>query len=247
MENQGHSGKEQEIKSFYNTYKRKQEVTGINLRHYMVFDRCIKAGLKRDHHVLEIGCGIGTFTRLIARYITKGTITATDISNESIDEAQKNKLLSDRVNFIVSDMTDFVSDKKFDFVVMVDVLEHIPFEQYDQLFRLIDQLTHMDSILAMNIPHPDMIRHIRANHPEMLQIVDNPVEMDYLSANIYKNHFRLSGYKPYSINNTGDDYIFMTFEKQSRQKAFRQISTIRIIMQKLMYRINFLRLLIFSR
>ncbi len=247
MENKDHSGQAQEIKSFYNTYKRKQGVTGITLRHYMVFDKCIKAGLKRDHHVLEIGCGIGTFTQLIARFINKGTITATDISNESIDEAKKNNLLSGRVKFFVSDMTDFISDNKFDFVVMVDVLEHIPFEQYDQLFRLIDRFTHSNSILAMNIPHPDMIKHIRATHPEMLQIIDNPVEMDYLSGNIYKNNFRLSKYHPYSINNTGNDYVFMTFEKNSRQKAFRQIPTMRIIRQKLIYRINFLRLLIFSR
>jgi trans-aconitate 2-methyltransferase len=245
MENTSNHGNQQAIKSFYNSFKKKQVITGVNLRHYMVFEKCIRAGLKKDHQILEIGCGIGTFTRLMASYIKKGSIIAADISNESIEEAKRRIKPSQKVKFIVSDMSDFQSDIKFDFVVMVDVLEHIPFESYDKLFGMIGSCTHENSILAMNIPHPDMIRFIRKNHPEMLQIIDNSVEMDHLSSHIYKNGFRLSSYNPYCIHNEDNDYVFMTFEKEGRTKTFGLIPKLKIQKRKFYYRLkyNLLRLI----
>lgn len=247
MENTSKTDDRQAISSFYNEFKKKQAVTGVNLRHYMVFDKCIRAGLKRSHHVLEIGCGIGTFTRLLARFIKEGSIVATDISNESIEEASKTLKSSRNVKLLVSDMKDFTSEIKYDFVVMVDVLEHIPFEQYDQLFSMINENTHENSIFALNVPHPDMIRYIRKNHPGMLQIIDNSVEMDFLSGHIYKNGFRLSGYNPYCIHNHDNDYVFMTFEKNIKKKAFRLVSKFRIRKQKLFFRFKYYSTLVFSR
>lgn len=240
MENNKISEDRQTISSFYNKFKQQQAETGVNLRHYIVFDKCIKAGLKKNHHVLEIGCGIGTFTRLLARFITSGDIVATDISNESIELAKQSLKSSGKTKFIVSDMRDFNPGSNFDFVVMVDVLEHIPFEQYDQLFGIINANTHGNSVLAMNIPHPDMIRFIRKNHPEMLQIIDNSIEMDFLTQHISKNGFRLTGYKPYCIHNSDNDYVFMTFEKCDKNKTFRDLSKLKIRKRKLIFRIKYM-------
>jgi len=240
MENNNIPGDRDAISSFYNTFKKKQIMTGVNLRHYMVFNKCVRAGLKRDHQILEIGCGIGTFTQLTSRYLTKGSILATDISNESIEEAKKRIPVSRKVNFMVSDMSDFTSDTKFDFVVMVDVLEHIPFDQYDQLFSIINKCTHENSIFAINIPHPDIIRYFRTNRPEQLQIIDNSVDMDYLSGKIYNHNFILTSFSTYCVHNEDNDYAFITFAKESKKKEFNRIPKIKVIKRKLVYRIKYL-------
>lgn len=247
MENINKTDDRQAISSFYDGFRKQQAATGVNLRHYLVFDKCIRAGLKSNHNVLEIGCGIGTFTRLLARFIKGGNIVATDISSESINLARQFFKASPKVELLVSDMKEFTSEIKFDFVVMVDVLEHIPFEQYDQLFSIINENTHEHSIFAMNIPHPDMIRYIRNNHPEMLQIIDNSVEMDFLSKQIYKNGFMMSGYNPYCIHNSDNDYVFMTFEKNNKKKAFRLISKFKIRKRKLFFRLKYFSSLAFYR
>jgi len=127
------------------------------------------------------------------------------------------------------------------------VLEHIPYEQYAQLFSIINANTHENSILAINIPHPDIIRFLRKHHKDMLQIIDNSVEMDFLSDHIYKNGFRLSGYKPYSIHNIGNDYVFMTFEKSDKNKSFQPISKYNIITRKLVFRMKYITSLLFSK
>jgi trans-aconitate 2-methyltransferase len=247
MENQNLSEDRQTISSFYNEFKKQQAETGVNLRHFIVFDKCIKAGLKKRHHILEIGCGIGTFTGLLASFVTKGNIVATDISNESVELARKILRSSDKVKFIVSDMTDFNPGIKFDFVVMVDVLEHIPFDQYGQFFSTLNANTHENSILAINIPHPDMIRFLRKNQPEKLQIIDNSVDMDFLSNHIYINGFRLTGYQTYSIHNAANDYVFMTFEKHDRNKSFKDISRFNIRVRKLIFRFKYMASLVFAR
>jgi len=247
MENNNQSEDRQTISSFYDEFKKQQAATGVNLRHYIVFDKCIQAGLKKNHRILEIGCGIGTFTQLLARFITKGNIIATDISSESIEIAKNTFKSSQKVKFIVSDMKDFTAENKFDFVVMVDVLEHIPFGQYDQMFRIINTNTHENSILAINIPDPDALSYMRKTHPEKLQIIDNSINMDFLSKFIYQNSLKLTGYQPYSINNSENDYVFMTFEKDNKIKDFRDLSTFKILIRKLFLRLKYLSSLVFAK
>jgi uncharacterized phage-like protein YoqJ len=92
-----------------------------------------------------------------------------------------------------------------------------------------------------------MIRFIRKNHPEMLQIIDNSVETDFLSEHAYKNGFRLNSYNPYCIHNRENDYVFMTFDKQSKVKAFERISNNTIRKRKFLYRLKYVVLLAFYR
>jgi cyclopropane fatty-acyl-phospholipid synthase-like methyltransferase len=236
MGNKDKTEDRQAISSFYNEFKKEQALTGVNLRHYLVFDKCIKAGLKKNYNVLEIGCGIGTFTKLLSGFIKDGNIVAADISNESIELARSRMGAIKNTRFIVSDMTDFKADIKFDFVVMVDVLEHIPFEQYDNLFSVINSCSHENSVLAINIPHPDMIRFLRKTSPEKLQIIDNSVDMDFLAKHIYNNGFRLASYLPYSIHNLETDYVFITFLKKNYFQVFHNKPKNQIKVKKLIFR-----------
>ena len=74
-------------------------------------------------NALEIGCGTGTFSALIAGAVEH--LTAIDISQEFIDTARQRHTEVPNLTLLKADATDDLPDHKFDPIVMLDVLEHI--------------------------------------------------------------------------------------------------------------------------
>ena len=82
-----------QIKEFYDGHAKEiQQHVGVNIRHRSIMQRLRRAGLHKDHRVLEIGCGIGTLTSLLAKYVSVGTIHAVDISEGAVQIAQDRHL-----------------------------------------------------------------------------------------------------------------------------------------------------------
>ena len=90
-----------EIKEWYNTYTGRQKNIGVNLRHYTVIENATNAGLKKNPSVLEVGCGIGTLTVLLSKYLKKGSLLATDISDESINIARQHLRKFTNTEFLI--------------------------------------------------------------------------------------------------------------------------------------------------
>ncbi len=74
-------------------------------------------------NALEIGCGTGTFSALIAEAVEH--LTAIDISQEFIDTARRRHAEVPNLTLLKADATEDLPDHKFDSIVMLDVLEHI--------------------------------------------------------------------------------------------------------------------------
>jgi len=228
-----------EIKNWYNVFSKKQLTTGTNLRHYTIINHLINSGLKKNSAVLEIGCGIGTLTGLLHKYLKKGKLVVTDISDDSIKIAKKRISKSENIDFFTTDMKDFEYPKKFDFIVLPDVLEHIPIEQHQGLFKILVKHMHNKSILLINIPHPKAIDYIREHTPEKLQIIDQALSADTLLKDAYSNDLLLINYTSYSIFNKGDDYALIRFKKNNNI-TLTPIPKSVIIRKKFIARINFL-------
>lgn len=203
-----------DISSFYDGFASHQKKTGTNIRHRTIFRNLKNAGLKKDSSVLEIGCGIGTVTSLIAKYALKAKIVAVDISPQSIEIAKQVQKHFPNIQFIVSDMTDFKSELKFDFVVLPDVLEHIPVEQHRNLFNVIRKHTHPDSTVLINIPNPPYLRWLRKNKPNVLQIIDQPISTDILLNDVYANDFHLHSLNVYSLSIKEGEYQCIILKRQ---------------------------------
>jgi trans-aconitate 2-methyltransferase len=75
---------ENNVAAFYDDYVELQDDSGINDRVYGLYKKMLGQGLQSHSHVLELGCGIGTLTYLIAQKVKKGTIESVDISPKSI-------------------------------------------------------------------------------------------------------------------------------------------------------------------
>lgn len=239
-----HDHMDNSVKEWYNEFSVKQISTSINLRHYTIFNKAIQNGLKKNSKILEIGCGIGTLTSLLYKFISKGHIVAADISDESINVAKKRLGISSRIDFKVTDMSDFKYENKFDFIILPDVLEHIPIEQHKNLFDVISKHMFDHSTILINIPHPKAIEFLRETSPEKLQIIDQAISADTLLKDAYANDLILISYESYSIFNKENDYAFITMKKNVNINL-TQKSKYWIIIQKQINKIRYWWSLIF--
>lgn len=206
--------KKGEVVGFYDEYVRKQEKIGVNIRHRSIMYHLKRAGLRKNSTVLEIGCGIGTVTGLLAKSCSQGKVVAVDISPESIRRAEERLKNHKHVSFLVSDMSDFSSTDKFDFVVLPDVLEHIPIEQHHQLFHTLNIHTHPASVVFIHIPDPRYLRWVKEHKPQLLQIIDQPLDTDKIIGNFYNNGFYIHTLKSYSLAVKGGDYQVIVLKKK---------------------------------
>lgn len=205
-----------EVKEYYDTFKEHQKRLGINIRHRTIFKNLKKAGLQHNSNVLEIGCGIGTVSNLILKYISDGSFVGLDISPESIKMARNFNSFHKKAEFLVNDMSNFTHSTKFDFIVFPDVLEHIPVEQHANIFKTISGLTSENAVVLINIPEPNTLDWMRVHHPEKLQIIDQSLSMQDLLNNSYPYGFKLYSVNPYSLHVNTNDYLSIVLKKDMR-------------------------------
>lgn len=225
----------EEIKDFYDKYQFKFRP---NVRHYIIINKLLKAGLKSTSHVLEIGCGNGSLTKLIAPKVKNGSITALDISSESIATAKHNLSGYRNIQFVISDVSDFSPSQKFDVVVLSDVLEHIREEYHEDLFKKIGECLSDDGFVFINIPEPKALEWIAEHRPENLQVIDLAIHSDVLMKIAYANGLYLTNLESYSIFSTPADSQSIIFTKRSKTFSYKAVPKWKIIYEK--YRCFFL-------
>ena len=228
---------------FYDQFAEKQEKTGINSRHLSILDKAKQAGLASNHRVLEVGCGIGTVSHLLATQVPQGKVLALDISPESIEKARVLWKKQGNLKFDVSDMSDFsLPGETFDFFVFPDVLEHIPVAQHARLFENIQRHAHTDSVVLIHIPAPRYLEWMIGNQPEKLQVIDQPLDTGVLVQTLGAVGFYLEKMETYALFFEEKDYQYFVFRankkvQQSTAKNKWQVLKERIII-RLKYRIS---------
>jgi ubiquinone/menaquinone biosynthesis C-methylase UbiE len=101
----------------------------VNVANEVMTDMVAICGGQRsplDLQMLEIGCGVGRMTRMLARIF--GHVTGVDISEEMIRQARRNTADLNNVNLVLGDGCSFESlpDASFDFAFSFIVFQHIP-------------------------------------------------------------------------------------------------------------------------
>ncbi|HLI86744.1 MAG TPA: class I SAM-dependent methyltransferase [Bryobacteraceae bacterium] len=101
----------------------------INVANEVMTDMVAICGGRRsplDLRMLEIGCGVGRMTRMLARIF--GHVTGVDISEEMIRQARENTADLDNVDLVVGDGCTLAGlpDASYDFAYSFIVFQHIP-------------------------------------------------------------------------------------------------------------------------
>ncbi len=90
--------------------------------------RHMKSVLPANPDILDAGSGFGQYDYTMSLQFPKAKITGLDIKQEQIDDCNaffKKIKRDDRVKFEYADLTKFAKPESYDFVLSVDVMEHI--------------------------------------------------------------------------------------------------------------------------
>lgn len=223
MQKENSKKDEKELIEYYNKFVARQEEFGVNERHKSIVKRSIERGLKPNYNVLEIGCGIGTLTSLLVSELSHGKLTAIDISDESIATAKRK--LGHYSNLVLIDGNAVEYDfkgEKFDFIVLPDVLEHIPFEFHHALFSRLNELLKDDGKVLIHIPNPYHSDWWRGLDRPM-QIIDLSVHLPIVIENLKKTGLHITFLEIYSVWLNEGEYQFIELQKESKYHNFTDI------------------------
>lgn len=111
------------------------------LKYFKINNKIIK-----NH--LDLGCGVGTLCNFLYNKGIK--TTGIDISNDMIELCKRK---NSNINFIVSDMTKFISKEKYDLITLTcDVVNHILEEnKLEILLKNIYNMLNEDGYLVFDI------------------------------------------------------------------------------------------------
>ena len=226
------------IKEYYDTFGKELSDYGINDRHLRIRDWLIQIGLNSGFNVLEIGCGPGTVSQLILEQIPLGHLVSVDISSESIKLAQKRLANFRNVEFHVSDMSDFSTDRMFDLVVMPDVLEHIPIDQHHDLFVKVAQVLKPGAKVFIHIPDPDFVEYFHEYEPKIAQVIDQAIHTPILLGNIEGTGLKLTMLQTYSIFRDSPDYQAIVLEKFMKRSRYELLNPKPTFLQKVKFKLK---------
>jgi cyclopropane fatty-acyl-phospholipid synthase-like methyltransferase len=198
---------EGDVAAFYDEFVDRQTRVGVNRRHQAILGWLKRFGLRPDSRVLEIGCGVGMLTRLLAEALPQGSVLGTDLSPRSIASAEERLASFENVELLAGDALEVEIEERFDVVVLPDVIEHIPLESHGALFERVASWVKPEGFVLAHYPNPHHLEWFHVHRPERLQIIDQPIHADVLMRNVYEHGLYLDYFERYSIWIREGDYI----------------------------------------
>jgi trans-aconitate 2-methyltransferase len=213
-----------DVKGYYDEYVERQVAIGVNKRHRAIRDWALKFGMRPDHSVLELGCGIGTLTGLLAEELgSGGSVLAIDLSPASIESAEQRLSSFDNVRLLAADVFETDLEGRFDIVVLPDVIEHIPLDNHRTLFERVSSWVKPDGFVLLHYPSPHYQEWNRKHHPDRLQIIDQMVHVDALSSNTYPNGLYIDHLATYPIWIREGDYVVAVLRPLAGPGTFTEL------------------------
>lgn len=114
--------------------------------------RCILGSMDGEAQVYDAGCGFGQYSYYMAKHFPSARIFAVDVKEEQIRDCNaffKAEGLN-RCAFALEDLTAITHENCFDFILSVDVMEHIPDDV--GVFRNFYRALRKNGVLFINTP-----------------------------------------------------------------------------------------------
>jgi len=78
-----------------------------------------------DSKILDIGCGDGTIIEYLSKNNKPKEIVGIDISKRAVDYVKEKGFDAFEIDILSEDFIKFLANKKFDYIIITEVLEHI--------------------------------------------------------------------------------------------------------------------------
>lgn len=142
------------INQIHSTSKNKDRLYGI-MRLY----KYIKNEIKNSKRILEIGCNKGYGCYFLATNSNKTSIIGVDINKQDLNYAKKefkhNNIIFDEMNVFNKNSQKKIRELygRFNVIICIEVLEHIPPQKINIFFNGIRYLLDENGILFLSIPN----------------------------------------------------------------------------------------------
>jgi SAM-dependent methyltransferase len=165
----------------------------------------LRQELAPGDRVLDVGCGVGWSTHAIRK--AGATATGIDFSPVLIAEAKRRY----GGDFQCQDASRLDLGTSFSVVTCLDCLEHLSPARRPAFYEGVSRHLAPGGSFLLNLPNPAYLRHLRAHRPELLQLVDEPVELREILEGLGAG-FVLSTAILYGID-VEDQYFWYRFRK----------------------------------
>lgn len=181
-------------------------------RHDIIF-RQLKSIVRPGMTVLDLGCGAGLSSRYMAEL--GANVTAVDLSPEAIRLARlhNGNLLIEYIEADLSAPLTMIQQKPYDFISLIDCLEHIPVDVHSHVIWNIMRFSGPDTIILVNIPDSRFQGFLQRRNTQGLQIIDQiipPLDIIRMFDNI---NYHLQMFESYGIDVPACQYNTMIFWK----------------------------------
>jgi len=191
------SNNEQAVKEFYSKIKFPGPYTLADLEFYdegiyNPYLAILNDAVKGSKSVLDIGCGSGFITNLLARQNPKTVFTAIDFS-DSIDYAKNftKKYRTKNIIYYKQDFLTWNSTHIYDLVICNGVLHHIP--RYEEALEKIKKLSSDKIVMGVYNPYGKLLKKVfpidYKNETLYLDQEECPFELTFSNGQM-KNIFR---------------------------------------------------------
>jgi SAM-dependent methyltransferase len=175
-------------------------------------------------------------TGLVLEKVKQGEVVGVDISERAIRLARERFAAQPRASFMVSNMEDIDLDRKFDKILLPDVLEHIPEEGHAKLFGTLERHLAPDGVICIHIPDPYILDWLRKERPEALQIVDQSLSIGTMVGRFADHGLLLDRFERYSLWTEEPEYDWIEFRRAPSKHTHTKLSRHRTRMSEWRYK-----------
>jgi len=103
-------------------------------------------------HILDAGMGFGQYSWFMSRMKPKSIVKGVDVKAEQVEDCNQffRQVKQNNASFEVADLTKYKEDKRYDFVLSVDVMEHI--EEDIEVFKNFFASMNNGAMLLISTP-----------------------------------------------------------------------------------------------
>jgi cyclopropane fatty-acyl-phospholipid synthase-like methyltransferase len=114
-------------------------------------------------HILDIGCGAGTLTRMLASNALK--ITAIDFSPKAIKHAKSHPSSANNILYQCHDIRNLSLTESYDIIICSEVLYYLAPEEIDRFCRLLSQFQQKGTpIVTIGKVHDETVSSVLSKH-----------------------------------------------------------------------------------
>lgn len=166
---------------FYNKFDKKliNDYVSGNIRIESAIINLASFVPEKSKNILDIGSGLGWSSHEFAKCFKNANVEGIDFSPVLTKNARK-LFRRDNLSYKVFDITRNLPDKTYDSVVMIDVYEHIAFEERSAFHQALKSIINDQGRLLLACPSKYHQAWLKKYSPQGLQPVDEDVDYETL-------------------------------------------------------------------